>query len=199
MKKPKPHTKAWKKWHSNQTKKAMKNLPESSIEKMRKSGRKAVKRNAGKKCPWTSKRNKNNWKKKSYRIKMAKATSENMKRLHKDPEFARRHAKRHSKLMKERNKDPRYVAKSLKRAQKAMRAARRNKKRNGYCEICEIHCFLLKDHSHKFNKKQGRRGKLCVNCNLGLGYFKDNPKFLRRAEKYIKKYSKKLKKRLKDA
>ena len=41
------------------------------------------------------------------------------------------------------------------------------------------------DHCHTENKA---RGLLCVQCNAGLGYFKDNPEFLQSAIDYLKKW-----------
>jgi hypothetical protein len=38
------------------------------------------------------------------------------------------------------------------------------------------------DHGHETGEV---RGLLCSNCNLGLGYFKDNPKYLEGAIKYL--------------
>ena len=39
------------------------------------------------------------------------------------------------------------------------------------------------DHNHQTNKI---RGILCASCNLGLGAFRDNPKYLKLAIKYLK-------------
>lgn len=59
---------------------------------------------------------------------------------------------------------------------------------NGKCAICEKildikyrKSFHL-DHCHK-NKLY--RGLLCQNCNVGLGYFDDNPELLMRAALYL--------------
>ena len=41
------------------------------------------------------------------------------------------------------------------------------------------------DHCHTENKA---RGLLCVQCNAGLGYFKDNPEYLQSAIDYLKKW-----------
>jgi hypothetical protein len=41
------------------------------------------------------------------------------------------------------------------------------------------------DHCHTTNKP---RGLLCVRCNAGLGYFKDNPEHLQSAINYLKKW-----------
>ena len=54
------------------------------------------------------------------------------------------------------------------------------------CTICKQSlktCFRpCVDHNHKTGKI---RGILCSNCNKGLGYFLDNPEFLRNAILYI--------------
>jgi len=41
------------------------------------------------------------------------------------------------------------------------------------------------DHCHTTNKP---RGLLCVRCNAGLGYFKDNPEYLQSAINYLSKW-----------
>lgn len=38
------------------------------------------------------------------------------------------------------------------------------------------------DHNHETNQP---RGLLCVQCNAGLGYFKDNPEYLNSAINYL--------------
>ncbi len=62
------------------------------------------------------------------------------------------------------------------------------------CKICKIKfkfswdskarvrmdCFV--DHDHKTNKV---RGILCMNCNTGLGHFKDNKNLLQETIKYL--------------
>lgn len=56
-------------------------------------------------------------------------------------------------------------------------------KQKGKCAICKIDMTsLCIDHCHKTNKI---RGLLCNPCNLGLGNFKDNPKYLKKAIKYL--------------
>lgn len=42
------------------------------------------------------------------------------------------------------------------------------------------------DHNHETGKV---RGLLCFNCNGGLGQFKDDPKLIRRAYKYLKAHA----------
>lgn len=56
---------------------------------------------------------------------------------------------------------------------------------NGCCAICRQHVIgrtMDIDHDHSTNKF---RGLLCRNCNLGLGYFHDNPDHLNSAIQYI--------------
>lgn len=53
---------------------------------------------------------------------------------------------------------------------------------NGLCEICEVKAFEVIDHCHFSGLV---RGLLCSNCNLSLGGFKDDPKLLSKAAKYV--------------
>lgn len=56
---------------------------------------------------------------------------------------------------------------------------------NGVCKICsgtDSGRPLSVDHCHKTKRI---RGLLCTRCNLGLGYFKDEPERLRRAAEYL--------------
>lgn len=53
----------------------------------------------------------------------------------------------------------------------------------GFCSICSENLPLVVDHCHKTKKV---RGLLCRNCNLGLGYFKDNLERLQKAIDYLK-------------
>lgn len=60
----------------------------------------------------------------------------------------------------------------------------------GRCAICGVHQSLLiqrlhVDHNHKTNKV---RELLCLNCNRGLGYFKDSAKLLKMAADYLEKH-----------
>jgi recombinational DNA repair protein (RecF pathway) len=57
------------------------------------------------------------------------------------------------------------------------------------CAICATTNPLLSDwsadHDHATNQP---RGLLCVRCNAGLGYFKDNPEYLQSAINYLSKW-----------
>lgn len=59
------------------------------------------------------------------------------------------------------------------------------KKQKGRCGICrqKPERRLNADHDHETNKF---RGLLCKTCNIGLGYFKDNPALLEAAAMYLR-------------
>jgi RNase P subunit RPR2 len=62
---------------------------------------------------------------------------------------------------------------------------------SGACTICGTKQEgdgkrLSIDHDHRLGRV---RGLLCSNCNLGIGYFYDNPTLLRRAAEYVTPYS----------
>lgn len=59
-------------------------------------------------------------------------------------------------------------------------------KSNGLCEICKTESFKVIDHCHTTGKV---RGLLCVRCNYGIGYFKDNKQSLSNAIEYLNKDS----------
>ena len=51
------------------------------------------------------------------------------------------------------------------------------------CKVCRTKHKVFLDH----DAKTGRlRGFLCTTCNTGLGMFKDDPRLLRRAMKYLR-------------
>lgn len=52
------------------------------------------------------------------------------------------------------------------------------------CRICKSLEHLILDHCHITGEV---RGTLCHHCNVGLGHFKDNPEFLRRAAEYLER------------
>jgi hypothetical protein len=62
------------------------------------------------------------------------------------------------------------------------------KQQNGCCSICQRpatssrHGRLHVDHCHASGQV---RGLLCHHCNYGIGVFKDNPKWMRRAAAYV--------------
>jgi len=59
---------------------------------------------------------------------------------------------------------------------------------NGLCAICGVdevehgRRFSI-DHDHNTGKF---RGLLCVRCNFGIGYFKDNPNTMTKAIQYLR-------------
>lgn len=59
-------------------------------------------------------------------------------------------------------------------------------KQKGMCAICENTCITGKnlaiDHDHKTKTV---RGLLCINCNKGLGHFKDSLPLLKKAINYL--------------
>jgi len=68
-----------------------------------------------------------------------------------------------------------------------------HQEQNGLCAIChneERHfnrgkrLMLAVDHCHLTG---AIRGLLCMDCNTGIAKFKDNPEFLRNAQKYLEK------------
>jgi len=57
------------------------------------------------------------------------------------------------------------------------------KSQNGKCLICGTKKKQLNiDHCHSTGKV---RGLLCFKCNVGIGFFKDNIKILKKAIKYL--------------
>lgn len=64
-------------------------------------------------------------------------------------------------------------------------------KQNGKCAICKTTDFVGKgkklhvDHCHATN---AIRGLLCNHCNIGLGAFKDNIDYLKKAMVYLENY-----------
>lgn len=57
----------------------------------------------------------------------------------------------------------------------------------GMCIICNTSCDdLVLDHNHKTGAV---RGLLCSFCNTGLGFFRDDPKRLKRAIEYLRRHA----------
>ncbi len=61
------------------------------------------------------------------------------------------------------------------------------KDNNQGCEICGSLNKLVVDHDHSLNKL---RGVLCSECNFGIGKFKDNPDYLKKAINYLDNFHK---------
>ncbi len=55
-------------------------------------------------------------------------------------------------------------------------------RQTGPCQICKTDTALQLDHDHSSGKI---RGWLCNRCNLGLGYFSDDPVRLQAAAVYL--------------
>lgn len=66
------------------------------------------------------------------------------------------------------------------------------KRAKGRCEICKTtkprlgNKRLVVDHDHKSKQI---RGLLCSNCNVALGYFKDDTKLITNAINYLKAHN----------
>ena len=58
------------------------------------------------------------------------------------------------------------------------------KKQDNKCFICGSPDRLCIDHDHSTGKA---RGILCNNCNSAIGFFRDNPKFMKNGINYLKK------------
>jgi len=124
---------------------------------------------------------------KSHGKKVREAASRNLEKAWRSPKFAKaarrnlKHGRRLRKVWVREN--PEKVARIARRASEA--SIRAHKHKTGHCEICGKHCHVHDDHNHKNGKK---RGKLCFNCNTGIGQFQENPRLLKRAAKYLRKY-----------
>lgn len=55
--------------------------------------------------------------------------------------------------------------------------------RGSHCDICGAVADLHIDHDHETDQI---RGMLCFNCNVALGYMKDDPSRLQNAIEYLK-------------
>jgi hypothetical protein len=116
-----------------------------------------------------------------------------------NPEVAQKEALARRKYINNKYRtDPEY---KLRRNRERV-AARYGLTRKGYaalleaqnhaCAICktphieENNKRLFIDHDHEVGHK-AVRGLLCSTCNLGIGYFKDNPDLLRAAAEYLER------------
>jgi len=59
-------------------------------------------------------------------------------------------------------------------------------KQNGKCAICECELIGKIAHTDHDHETDAVRGILCNHCNRGLGGFRDDPKFLRKAIEYLR-------------
>lgn len=55
----------------------------------------------------------------------------------------------------------------------------------GRCAVCRK--VMEKPHVDHCHKTKKVRGLLCFNCNIGIGYLKDDPAALRRAADYLER------------
>jgi hypothetical protein len=69
---------------------------------------------------------------------------------------------------------------------------RRRRKQKNRCAICGEK-FVETPHMDHDHKTKQNRDLLCGSCNKGLGYFKDNPKALRNAARYVEKHKRRKK------
>jgi len=56
----------------------------------------------------------------------------------------------------------------------------------GLCLICGVLLTVVNLHTDHDHATGVVRGLLCINCNQGLGQFKDSPELLMRAATYLK-------------
>ena len=116
---------------------------------------------------------------------------EEIKRKAREYYYANRDEQR-ARQQKHRARNPRLVQHQNRKAKFGIGLAEyeaRYRQQGGICDICfrpiEMGARAHLDHCHTTKKL---RGFLCVDCNLGLGRFKDNPKFLQSAIIYLIKH-----------
>lgn len=85
------------------------------------------------------------------------------------------------KKAKQRRRDQR-IAEGRERRYPGKTRQRRKASLKAKCEICGDTYRLCWDHDHATGKP---RGTLCSRCNTGLGMFRDDANFLRRAIEYL--------------
>ena len=105
---------------------------------------------------------------KKYRKKYPEKVREQQKKWWKN------YKDKHSELIKERTRQ----RKSLTKIQRA------NRPKPEQCEVCSNLGKIVFDHDHKTGKF---RGWICQNCNLALGFSKDNPETLILLANYLRK------------
>lgn len=110
------------------------------------------------------------------RCKISKPLSEF--NLHKDRNYPRRDCKE-CQFAVARSKFYKSLGLTVEQVEKL------RKEQNNKCAICGQQPSkkrLSVDHNHKTGEV---RGLLCNNCNAGIGHFKDDPKLLKKAIKYL--------------
>lgn len=107
------------------------------------------------------------------------------------PEAQKRYYEKHKEKIKERRAGKRYNMPRL-YGINSEEYATMLEEQLGVCAICSkpseenTHGRLYVDHCHSRKKV---RGLLCNNCNVGLGKFKDDSEFLRKAAEYLNETS----------
>lgn len=61
------------------------------------------------------------------------------------------------------------------------------KRQKGLCAICQKPYSTKRLHVDHCHRNGHVRGLLCARCNLGIGYFADSPRLLKRAAGYVNK------------
>lgn len=108
-------------------------------------------------------------------------------------EWAKRNPKRNAELAKKSYlKNVELIRPRLQRQRWNLseeQHSRLFKNQNGVCAICKEACktrkILAIDHDHSNGMM---RGLLCMRCNTGLGYFRDNTDLLSEAIDYLNAY-----------
>lgn len=134
---------------------------------------------------------------KTYKKKVLTRTERDALNLSKRERYAndlefREHCKKMARNHASKNPEYRKISRLREKGLTPEQHAKMFKKQKGKCAICrtppagEWRKSLHIDHCHKTGKI---RGLLCGTCNMALGQFKDSPKLLEAAKKYLSKSS----------